>query len=120
MEIFVLLVVFQLKHFICDFPLQGEYMLGKFKDKGWAIPLAAHCGVQAIGTFIIVSFFSFPLAITLALLDFILHFIVDRIKADKKLLGRYQPAQPQFWWALGADQMTHHLINYGFIYLIVA
>ena len=30
-EIFILLILFQIKHFLCDFPLQGKYMLGKFK-----------------------------------------------------------------------------------------
>jgi hypothetical protein len=54
--IFLLLLLFQFKHFIADYPLQGEYMLGKFKDKGWMLPLFAHVGVHGAFTFIISMF----------------------------------------------------------------
>ena len=29
--IYLLLVIYQIKHFLCDYPLQGKFMLGKFK-----------------------------------------------------------------------------------------
>ena len=127
LTIFLLLIVFQFKHFICDYPLQTQYMLGKMKDTGWVKPLAAHAGIHAIGTFIVAYYFlnlnyyldSIAFATILAIADFILHFIVDRIKASPTIGGRFRPEQPQFWWALGADQMTHHLINYIFIFIIV-
>lgn len=90
--IFVLLVTFQLKHFIADYLLQNQYMLGKFKDRGWVLPLAAHTGVQALATFLIVLAFGkgLGMAVGLGLLDFTLHFIMDRIKASPKLLGRFK------------------------------
>ena len=114
-ELFLLLVIFQVKHFICDYPLQTPYMLGKMKASNWLLPLLAHASVHAAGTFLIAVFFGFWVAIGLALLDLVLHFIVDRIKASPTLGGRYKPEQPQFWWMLGADQMAHHIINYMFI-----
>ena len=114
--VFLLLVLFQIKHFICDYPLQTSYMLGKMGKTNWVKPLAAHAGVHAIGTFIVVLVVTFsPIAIVFALVDFVLHFIVDRIKASPDLGGRWKLDQPYFWWALGADQMAHHLINYLFI-----
>ena len=126
-EIFTLLVLFQLKHFICDYPLQTEYMLGKMQATGWIQPLAAHAAVHAIGTFIITIIVFNPayyldavtLAVILAIVDFIVHFMVDRIKASPNLGGRFNPTQPYFWWALGADQMAHHLTHYLFIAIIV-
>lgn len=118
-DILLLLVLFQLKHFICDYPLQVQYMLGKANVTNWVLPLLAHSSVHATGTFLVVSLFNVKLAVVLAILDLILHFIVDRIKASPNLGGRWNPTQPKFWWALGADQMTHHLINYVFIYLII-
>lgn len=33
--LFILLILFQIKHFVADYLLQGEYMLGKFKP-GWS------------------------------------------------------------------------------------
>lgn len=135
--LFVLLVVYQVKHFVADFPLQGEYMLGKFKD-GWDFlpPLLAHAGVHAVFTFGIAAFFTHSLFFALALgaCDGTVHFFMDRIKAGKKYLGRYKPltaaeypsATPKqkrhnkfFWWSLGFDQMVHHLTHYALIAAII-
>lgn len=91
-ELLGLLIIFQFKHFLADFPLQTEYMLGKFKDKGWLLPLLVHCLVQAGFTFtisLIVSN-SMLLALKLAMFDLTIHGIMDRIKASPKLLGRFQ------------------------------
>lgn len=120
--IFILLIIFQLKHFICDFPLQNTYMLGKMKETGWILPLAAHAGVHSLTTLLVTFIFTtnVALAITLFILDFIIHFSVDRIKASPALGGRFNPTQSYFWWALGADQMAHHLTHYVFIYLIIS
>lgn len=121
-ELLILLLVFQIKHFICDYPLQNAYMLGKMKANGWIKPLAAHSAVHAWFTFLILLLIQ-PSNVLLYLLlpvaDFILHFIVDRIKASPNLGGKFKPEQPYFWWALGADQMVHHIINYVFIYIIL-
>ena len=127
LEVFLLLILFQIKHFICDYPLQTAYMLGKANTKGWVLPLAAHAAVHALFTFAITLIAFQPtyfldavvLATVLALLDFVIHFTVDRIKASPNLGGRFKPTQPQFWWALGADQMIHHLTHYLFIFIIV-
>lgn len=92
--IFLLLILFQIKHGLCDFPFQTPYMLQKFKDKGWVLPLSAHAGTHALGTFLILNLIPvrvpFEWTLILALFDFVVHFIVDRIKASPKLLGRYQ------------------------------
>jgi hypothetical protein len=90
--VFVLLIVYQLKHFIIDYPLQGRYMLGKFKP-GWdfVLPLTAHAGLHGLGTAVICFAFGRPnLALPLALLDFTIHFIMDRIKASPRWLGRFK------------------------------
>lgn len=163
--IWILLIVMQFKHFIADYLLQGKYMLGKFKDKGWGLPLAAHCGVHFLFTFIISFITFYPeyryikgesqlsslilFGILLGLLDFGIHFVMDRIKASPQMLGRYQALSknemiteilpvinntehPQrgeatqrvksnvlFWWSLGLDQMVHHLTDILIIYIIL-
>lgn len=121
-DIFLLLILFQLKHFIADFPLQTYYMLGKMQRTNWIKPLAAHAAVHAYITFLITSISINPhskLVLILPIADFIVHFIVDRIKASPDLGGRFTPNQPYFWWILGLDQMTHHLTHYVFIYFII-
>jgi len=151
--IWILLVIFQFKHFIADYPLQTHYMLGKFKERGWVLPLAAHCAVHFAFTFIISFIFGLSLAqsILVATLDFSIHFVMDRIKASPKMLGRFNslsknemlnllnnnicpgelaPCDEEkkkqvlksnvlFWWALGVDQLVHHLTDILLIYLII-
>lgn len=118
-NIFLLLIAFQLKHFICDYPLQGTYMLGKLNKQGWFLPLLAHSLVHSVGTFIVAFIFTKAIIISLllALADLVLHFIVDRLKVISSY--KYTIQTTQFWWALGLDQMAHHLINYGFIFIII-
>ena len=147
--IFSLLIIYQIKHFIADYPLQGQYMLGKFKpDWGFFWPLAAHAGVHGLMTLGIVWYFN-PSLWWLALVDAGIHFVMDRVKAGPKYLGRYKALAASefkkvfdaythsddelvkqiarqrlkhnvlFWWALGFDQMVHHLTHYYVIYVLV-
>ena len=89
--IFLLLIIYQIKHFLADYPLQGKYMLGKFKKSPDYIgPLLAHVGVHGAFTLAIASAFHCGYAPWLALLDMVIHFVMDRIKASPDLLGRFQ------------------------------
>lgn len=126
-EILILLLIFQVKHFICDYPLQTKYMLGKMNKTNWKLPLLAHASVHAIVTFFIAYWFldlhywldTLVFATLLALFDLTVHFTVDRLKASPDLGGKLKPEQPYFWWALGADQMLHHITHYVIIFIIV-
>ena len=115
-----LMILFQLKHFICDYPLQTPYMLGKLQRTNWIKPLLAHSLVHGIGTFLIVACFNLSLAYVLAIIDIILHFIVDRLKASPDIGGRFSIDNKYFWWCLGLDQMAHHIINAIFIFIILS
>jgi Protein of unknown function (DUF3307) len=153
---FILLFLFQIKHFLADYPLQGKFMLGKFLP-GWkfVLPLVAHCAVHAAFTAGIVwlarkiSPGIAPENYWLALQDFIVHFIMDRIKAGPQYLGRFKALSGKeymaalaeyqasdsvsrraeitkmfrsnvyFWWCLGLDQMVHHLTHYYIIWRIL-
>ncbi len=92
--IFKLLLLYQFKHFLCDFPLQTEWMLGKFKP-GWdfVLPLTVHAGIHMLATMAIVSYcgFSMHSAFLCGLFDFFIHFTMDRIKASPNYLGRFKP-----------------------------
>ena len=116
----MLLVVFQVKHYVADFPLQRGYMLQKTAT-GWSfiIPLAVHCGVHAALTLAIVLCVE-PSLWWLAVFDFITHFVMDRVKAAPKYLGRFNDvAKPSFWNCFGIDQMVHHLAGYYIIWMLV-
>jgi hypothetical protein len=119
-ELFLLLIIFQIKHFISDFPLQREYMLKKTMP-GWEFvpPLALHCAVHSSFTLAIVLAINTQLW-WLAALDFVVHFSMDRIKSGPKYLGRFHDRdRPGFWNALGFDQMVHHFTHYYIIWVII-
>ena len=116
--IFTLLIIFQIKHFMSDFPLQNEYMLGKMKKKGWIFPLFSHVLVHGLFTLLILLIFS-PTLWWLCLVDIVIHFIIDRIKASPNMLNRFPVENKFFWWSLGIDQMIHHLTHYFIIYMII-
>jgi hypothetical protein len=117
---FVLMGVFQVKHFLADFPLQTRYMLKKTKS-GWDFvpPLAVHCFVHSAMTLAIVLYMK-PSLWWLSLVDFVSHFIMDRVKAGPRYLGRYSDmTRTTFWVALGFDQMFHHLTHMWIVWVIV-
>jgi hypothetical protein len=121
MVILGLLFVFQIKHWLADYKLQNRYMLGKFNaDWSFFKPLAAHAGVHAAFTFAIATALVGPLlGVSLALFDGVTHFIIDRIKAGPKYLGRYNDKNTAvFWEVLGLDQMAHHMVHYIIIAVI--
>lgn len=118
-QVFFLLLIFQVKHFLADYPLQTTWMLGKFRpDWSFFWPLTLHCLVHAWLTAVIVTAID-PTKWWLAVVDFVIHFVMDRIKAGPKYLGRYNVKEKQFWWSLGLDQSVHHLTHYFIIWSLV-
>ncbi len=106
--IFALLIIYQIKHFLADYPLQGKYMLGKFKP-GWAWvgPLTAHAGLHGLFTLAIVLAFD-PSKWWLAVFDFVIHFAMDRLKASPNLLGRYKALSGPEYMDLNARMNAAH------------
>lgn len=134
-RVLLLLIAYQAKHFLADYPLQRRWMLGKFRDDwGFVPPLLAHVAVHAAGTLLITCWFGVAQAAALALFDAAVHFVMDRIKASKRYLGRYKSltadtaltATPEqwrsndrFWWSVGLDQGVHHLTHYAIIFWVM-
>lgn len=121
LDIFTLLILFQFKHFVVDYPLQTQYMLGKMKKEGWFTPLLAHVIVHGLLTAVIAFIFTqnIILILLVVLIDMSIHFTMDRIKASPNIWGKLNIQEPQFWWALGFDQMIHHFTHYMIIFMII-
>jgi hypothetical protein len=115
-----LTVFFQVKHFIADFVLQNVWMLQKARPNwDFALPLAIHSGLHALMTLSVVLVV-LPSAWWLALLDFGVHFVMDRIKAGPRYLGRFSDVRGKaFWVSFGFDQMVHHLTHLYIAWYIV-
>lgn len=117
---FILFVIFQFKHFLADFPLQRQYMLRKV-SAGWEflLPLSLHCTVHALITLTICLTVN-PTLWWLAVVDFVIHFIMDRIKSGPRYLGRFSDlSKSGFWITLGFDQMVHHLTHIYLVWVLV-
>ena len=119
--IFLLFLLFQIKHFLCDFPLQSTSMVMGKGRPGWDfVPwLLAHSGVHGVGTLIIMLFLN-PIYWWMGPVDFIIHFLVDRLKSGPKYLGRFNDVtSPSFWNVFGLDQKIHHLTHVAITYYII-
>jgi len=137
--VFALLLAFQVKHFLADYPLQSPaFFLGKFR-RGWDFlpALAAHALIHATLTSWIaaVAGASLGRCLLLGAFDAVVHGTMDRIKAGPRYMGRWKPltateypastpaqklGNKLFWNALGFDQMVHHLTHYAVIWWLVS
>lgn len=106
----LLLLALQVKHVICDGPLQTLQMV---RDKSiYLKPLGViHALIHCVGSSMILLFAGLPvvLVLQLALLEFVLHYHIDFIK--EKIVKNYNwyHSDGPFWWALIADQTLHHM-----------
>lgn len=117
----VLFIAYQVKHFLADYVFQNVYMLQKSRA-GWDFfwPLTIHCGVHATMTLAIVFYLGKESLWWLAIVDFVVHFIMDRIKASPRYLGRFSDMKSRaFWVTFGLDQMVHHLTHIYICWMLI-
>ena len=123
LEIFILLIAFQIKHFIADYPLQFPYMYeAKGMQYSWAKPLRDHALVHMTLSILIAGAYSIfvePISLmamfVIAIYDFTTHFVIDRIKATQQ----GGPDTSRFWINLGLDQMAHHIVGIVIVFIII-
>ena len=112
-------ILFRLKHFICDFLLQTDWMAltkGQPGREGYRA-LFIHAAIHGIGTLIITVIFA-PALWWLGFVDFVIHAIVDRIKGVFTYKKGWTPNDRMFWWTLGADQEAHNFTHFAYIIAI--
>jgi hypothetical protein len=114
--VLVALLYLQVKHFICDYPLQTHYQLankGTYGHPGGFI----HAGIHAVFTIpvflIMTPTFLVGLAIIVA--EFILHYHIDWTKQQVMARAGWVEADREFWWGIGADQFVHHVTYLGIV-----
>ncbi len=115
-----LFAVLQIKHFVCDFPLQTRYQLvnkGTYGHPGGIL----HSAIHAIATtlaFLVLT----PTLIVGAVIvvgEFLLHYHIDWTKMQIMKATDWSSQQWQFWWAMGFDQLAHHLTYLAIIAVLV-
>lgn len=115
----LLYVSFRAKQFACDFLFQTGWMAhnkGLPGRKGF-IPLFAHAGVHCAGT-LLVTFAFAPFFWWLAILDFFIHSLIDRIKAVITQQKEMDVSEHKYWIAFGLDQEAHNFTHLTYILAI--
>jgi hypothetical protein len=120
--IILLLALFGIKHFICDFLLQYPYMLEQKGTYGAAGGIA-HATIHALGT-LVVLVIALPwglsahiAALILGIIDGVIHYHIDWVK--QQLNNGLTVADRMFWVWFGADQGLHYLTYIAIIGVLV-
>jgi hypothetical protein len=104
------LVLFQVKHFICDFVLQTAYI---YRNKGiYGHPAGfIHAGLHAVTSLpaILLLTRSGGLITTLVLAELAIHYHVDWLKLYIDHRFGFTVEKSAYWMVFGADQLAHQL-----------
>ena len=114
-HIFFILLV---KHFICDFALQGRFKGPKDKYKLTSVNGHLHALDHALGTaFVFLCLITayyfyagvavFSSIILFGLLDYVLHFFIDWLKNNFVKANGYTSTMREFWILTSVDQSLH-------------
>jgi hypothetical protein len=115
--LFTLLIV---KHFLADFVFQTHTMVmekGTYGAKGGIHHSLVH---GAFTAFLLLPFLSsLMFVLVIAFIDFVVHYHIDWAKMNINKHYGYTPANNEFWFWLGIDQLLHYLTYIGLIALII-
>jgi hypothetical protein len=107
--VLAVLLYLQEKHFICDYPLQTNYLVvnkGTYGHPGGVI----HAGIHAIATIPAFLIITPPLSVGIGIVvaEFLIHYHVDWAKQQVMARMGWQSRDAEFWWGIGADQFLHY------------
>jgi hypothetical protein len=115
-----LLVWLQAKHFAADYLLQPGWVLrgkGDFRHPGGY----AHAAIHAMGTIpgLWLCGLDAVTVAVLALAEFLIHYLIDHLKAVHSHLHPAGMTTRAYWAAHGADQLLHHLTYTGILVAVM-
>ncbi len=113
-----LVAAFQLKHFVCDGPLQTKAMVDSKSNYGEGLGVV-HSAIHGLGTAVVLLLW-LPvgtLVLGLAVLDFVVHYHTDYAKENIVKRAGWTTSHAKFWWALSADQTVHQFTYVVLTYL---
>jgi len=122
-DLLILITLFQLKHFVADYPLQNYQMVtekGVYGKRGGIYHSLIHSALTftVLGLF---NYFVFPIdytvAIAIASVEFVIHYHIDWAKMQ--MSRRFSTQDKAFWNWIGFDQLLHHLTYAGFAWIVL-
>jgi Protein of unknown function (DUF3307) len=113
-------LAFELKHFVADFVLQTDTLAkGKERVEGWLIPLTIHAGIHGVLALVVALVFV-PHLWWIGLVDFGIHFCIDRGKSVAGRMGGWTIKQHMYWVLFGFDQFLHQVTNVALAMTLLA
>ncbi len=123
-HLFWAMVLFQVKHFICDFVIQTKYQLrnkGTYGHPGGLLHSGLH-GIMSVPAVALLT--GAPLLIVgLPLAEAVVHYHVDWTKAGVTRLSVVKDDSNLYWALFGADQFVHqatYLVMLGLLVRLAA
>ena len=119
--VLLVVVILEVKHFVCDYPLQTAYQLNNKGTYGHPGGLL-HAGIHVLGTSAAFLVMAPTLAAGAAIIvgEFAIHYHIDWTKDNLLKGNKWTAADNPFWWSIGADQLLHHLTYVGIAAILVA
>jgi len=122
--LFLLMIAFSVKHFICDFPLQATPYI--YENKGTLLHWGGwiHAAWHATFTMLVITTFvpSLPhhLVPLLGLGEGLIHYVIDYAKVNINKHFNLKPNNSEaFWILLGFDQLLHGLTYIGILWVVM-
>jgi Protein of unknown function (DUF3307) len=108
----------QVKHMICDGPLQTLRMVQDKSHYGRPQGLL-HALIHVAGTALVLLLFGLPVVTVLWLgaLELVVHYHIDYAKENIVKAMRWTHRDGPYWWAITTDQGLHHLSYVVFVWL---
>jgi len=113
------LLALQVKHFLCDFVLQTEYLVrtkGIYGHVGGFI----HSGLHMVLSIPALLIMQAPLrAIVIIMIgEFLIHYHTDWTKANVDAYFDWGQSNAKYWMVFGADQLIHQLTYLAIVILL--
>ena len=112
MNTLLLVALLLFKHFVCDFLTQSHYQVANKISYGHPGGII-HALIHGLGSFVVfVFFYSIDIAGLCALIDIIVHYHIDWLKAvitRKFKLKIEGDTRRKFWALFGLDQFMHQM-----------
>lgn len=135
--ILFMLALFQLKHLICDFILQGPYQYrnkGTYGHPGGLLHVTIHC----VGTFLAMCIYVlvryksslgmftpsvvpeiFVWTHWVIVIEAVIHYHMDWAKVQIGNYFNWKPTNSEYyWWFLGFDQFVHQITYILMVFLL--
>ena len=118
--VLLLILLLQIKHFICDGLLQTKAMVDGKSIYGNRLGLL-HAGIHGLGSLAAFAWFGldWKMVFALAIADMVVHYHIDFTKENIVKINGWTTTAREFWWALAADQFLHHLTYLALTAIIV-